>query len=727
MPPRHAAEASERILKLLSGSTAQQRAEGFDTLAQVVRGTAPCTLPQPGATIRVLGLGQGAGAADVLALLEPFGEVTACTLCNQQRRRRAAAAGVGQTGASSALVTFGCAADAQKATAAEHLSVRCEGTEMAWAGSTGTQGDALLRHRAEVIQSNAVNVLLPVVAPMMEILSVDDESEGVSLEEFQRGSLVLASMVTVDILAIGGEICKDGRPFTLGVRGHFARVFHKSAQDLTANDALTAACWTSAMGLAHCNLMGCIRRSGMDELSFLGAYGQAVYNTPEYKADIDRSVRLAQLLMDLILSPDDVSAHAAIGGCIVLVHLYFHRASDGSGPATAAVDAGFVHNAVEAVRDYSAHERIGLFNLGGARMWCLKDAVSSAPPEDAIRMVIETGLIDIILENLGAIRALNDVSQVCVMHYWYGCFYLLSSLELHLPSAAPVVQKLRAAAGDIQWCIEHSVTHMELLGWSVSAQGTLLAAAAFGRDEENEGLFTFTQNNITEVVRYMRDILRPKVPVWPMKASFGLELLDLIIPDRNKRLLLSTENFIEHLLDGLLLDPEHPQITDPNTDWEAVKAPVQSTHISCLQQLALYGPGRDALRARQDVMDALVSVAADGWSRAAMIAAHGAVKALSDVVPRPLDGGNQSLLGEEGSDSGGGHGHVMLSYQWDHQRMVKRINGSLRRRGYTTWLDLADMRGSTVDAMSDAVDCAAVVLVGVARSYKGAPPRVPLR
>ena len=52
--------------------------------------------------------------------------------------------------------------------------------------------------------------------------------------------------------------------------------------------------------------------------------------------------------------------------------------------------------------------------------------------------------------------------------------------------------------------------------------------------------------------------------------------------------------------------------------------------------------------------------------------------------------------------------------------MVKRINSSLRQRGYQTWLDVDDMRGSTVDAMSEAVDGASVVLIGVARAYKGA-------
>jgi hypothetical protein len=41
--------------------------------------------------------------------------------------------------------------------------------------------------------------------------------------------------------------------------------------------------------------------------------------------------------------------------------------------------------------------------------------------------------------------------------------------------------------------------------------------------------------------------------------------------------------------------------------------------------------------------------------------------------------------------------------------------GSLRHRGYEVWLDIDSMKGSTIDAMSDAVDHAAVMLYGVSK------------
>ena len=51
-----------------------------------------------------------------------------------------------------------------------------------------------------------------------------------------------------------------------------------------------------------------------------------------------------------------------------------------------------------------------------------------------------------------------------------------------------------------------------------------------------------------------------------------------------------------------------------------------------------------------------------------------------------------------------GQKHVMLSYSWANQSTVQRVNESLLRRGYLTWFDLTNMKGSTMDAMSDAIE-----------------------
>ena len=56
--------------------------------------------------------------------------------------------------------------------------------------------------------------------------------------------------------------------------------------------------------------------------------------------------------------------------------------------------------------------------------------------------------------------------------------------------------------------------------------------------------------------------------------------------------------------------------------------------------------------------------------------------------------------------------------QWNAQATIQRTNESLIARGYVTWFDLTNMKGSTVDAMSDAIEGADVMLYGVSLAYK---------
>ena len=60
----------------------------------------------------------------------------------------------------------------------------------------------------------------------------------------------------------------------------------------------------------------------------------------------------------------------------------------------------------------------------------------------------------------------------------------------------------------------------------------------------------------------------------------------------------------------------------------------------------------------------------------------------------------------------------MLSYQWDTQPTVRRIVAGLQARRYQTWFDVENIKGSTIDAMSDAIDNAAVIVFCVTLKYK---------
>ena len=61
---------------------------------------------------------------------------------------------------------------------------------------------------------------------------------------------------------------------------------------------------------------------------------------------------------------------------------------------------------------------------------------------------------------------------------------------------------------------------------------------------------------------------------------------------------------------------------------------------------------------------------------------------------------------------------VLHADQWNVQAAIQRTNESLIARGYVTWFDLTNMKGSTMDAMSDAIEGADVMLYGVSLAYK---------
>ena len=50
--------------------------------------------------------------------------------------------------------------------------------------------------------------------------------------------------------------------------------------------------------------------------------------------------------------------------------------------------------------------------------------------------------------------------------------------------------------------------------------------------------------------------------------------------------------------------------------------------------------------------------------------------------------------------------------------MIKRLNTALKARGYCIWIDIEKMQGSTVEAMADAVEDAAVMCYGISQAYK---------
>ncbi|GFR88272.1 hypothetical protein ElyMa_002513400 [Elysia marginata] len=65
--------------------------------------------------------------------------------------------------------------------------------------------------------------------------------------------------------------------------------------------------------------------------------------------------------------------------------------------------------------------------------------------------------------------------------------------------------------------------------------------------------------------------------------------------------------------------------------------------------------------------------------------------------------------------------HIFISYSWNEKELVKKIHSSLVAEGYQTWIDWERMEGSTLEAMAQAVENSAVVLVCMSERYKQSP------
>ena len=110
-----------------------------------------------------------------------------------------------------------------------------------------------------------------------------------------------------------------------------------------------------------------------------------------------------------------------------------------------------------------------------------------------------------------------------------------------------------------------------------------------------------------------------------LAPNAGRGMLNLCISDVAKQMLISNAGFIPHLVDGLLLNPEHPR----NGSDEAIKAIVQRDFAECIQQLSLFAPGCEALKSA-GIVEALDALVDKAWTEEAKDSARGALMQLTD-------------------------------------------------------------------------------------------------
>ena len=271
---------------------------------------------------------------------------------------------------------------------------------------------------------------------------------------------------------------------------------------------------------------------------------------------------------------------------------------------------------------------------------------------------------------------------------------------------------LREAAVAFRFMLDVPQMQVASMNMGTAMHGGMACANLFGYidgvdAEDEESTFFFSQREVDLALYSCRERICPEGEgtwgqYWPCSKTSNLCLLSFCISDKYKELLLHSREFLPHLVSGLLFDPKTAMcLSNPHFDSSA-KGAIQLQYAECLQQLSLYEPSRRAMIADAQVMGALRELTVHGWTPEAKLCAHGALLALVEQDQREQRSSRQQAGGDGVGDESRLQ-HVMMSYEWSSQALVKRLVSELKHRGYRIWVDIEAMKGSTLDAMSDAV------------------------
>ena len=131
-------------------------------------------------------------------------------------------------------------------------------------------------------------------------------------------------------------------------------------------------------------------------------------------------------------------------------------------------------------------------------------------------------------------------------------------------------------------------------------------------------------------------------------------MLHLTISDVNRRHLVQSVHLMPLVLEALLLDPGHLR----QDQAERTNAGTQADAAECLLQLALYEPGRAMLVKDTAATEALRALADMASTEEANASASGALLAIEGRHAQPTRRDSEAACQQ-----------VMISYQWDHQRI----------------------------------------------------------
>jgi hypothetical protein len=566
--------------------------------------------------------------------------------------------------------------------------------------------------------SEAAAAAAACVAPLVDAVLCADASV-VAGAEYRQASLVLARLVLLDPLQAGAALLRNGRgAFAAWAAPGTARavVMAKDPATLTRDDLLVAACDSLPHLVVLCKgWTEVVAAAGLDEQEWFGAF-MADNRFADSSID-ERNARLVLLSLEILRDPQGLPGLELAAVWALLWPLLVGR------PAVCAqaIDAGLYEVGVAVLRASPAVEWVGWRTVAGLQAGAIFTAIvqtifNPPPGINLLSAVIESGVADAVVSGLRAFELHGATWQIrpgrgdeanptCVSHM----LCIMQSFDLQAPETEPVVALLRSIPSALRFALENNLDHLKHVGFSSAAFASTICAMVYGKDEG--GAFMFSQGMIDMIVAWMQDVLSGSVSsLVALSPSWLTPVVYLCISDVNKALLIQCAGLMPLLLEALWREADSVR---KGID-EQIKASIQTDAATCFLQIAVSESGAQLLRHHSAAMDALRALAGGkAFTPEAKTSANGALMAVEGLSgrvrePEPAGGGIY-----DGSD-----GHIMVSYQWDYQKTIERVVRSLQKRGYTTWFDMDCMKGSTMDAMSDAVDHAAAMLFAVSLSYK---------
>ena len=272
------------------------------------------------------------------------------------------------------------------------------------------------------------------------------------------------------------------------------------------------------------------------------------------------------------------------------------------------------------------------------------------------------------------------------------------------------------------------------------ASATLVLANLIGRnDDDGLKMFEMTESTMGELVRAFESSFgRDYKGIAYGTATLLFTFLNLARNDKNKMMIATSKAMskILQLLDPtfdhsiLNVSPDHMNALELATaviwqlsfDAEVRKLLVPIGAVSKLRSTVEINPETGPVdlikKLRYIVSNELGTETAVKNAQGALWLLEG-TESLSLSKKEPMmssDSGNAKAVtsGNELSPNS----YVMISYQWGHQDKILRLREILRSYGIPVWIDVERMQGSTLEAMADAVENAAAIIMGVSSKYK---------